>query len=455
MRRSFIGTAIHRFGRKGVILAAGAALTLTALIVPASASPGRAPGAIPASPRMDRDPGVFPSLAREKEAPPAPGSVVISSTRFGDGDRGGGRVLVDGSGSSLYEFSGDGLPQLACLPTNVAANGTPCTTAWPPLLATGPVVAGPGVDPGLIGTVNRPGIGNQVTYAGMPLYHFIKDTAPGQMNGQDVTAFLGIFRLVSVRGIPEADENAAVNLELSPAGPVLDAPVAGSTRSLYVLSADPAGQTSCTGQCAAVWPPLLTDDAPIAGPGVNQAELGVLPRPDGTLQVTYNGRPIYLFSFDLATGAPSGETLGDNFIDPPAFGVWDSLAADGLPATPPITVTSETTSSGSTVLAVDGNNTPLGSPSATAYTFSGDTATSSACNGACANAWPPVLTSAPPVAGPGTDASKLGTIQRSDGSFQVTYGSQPLYLFSHALDSTTNGAGITAFGGTFSTVPAP
>jgi predicted lipoprotein with Yx(FWY)xxD motif len=53
----------------------------------------------------------------------------------------------------------------------------------------------------------------------------------------------------------------------------------------------------------------------------------------------------------------------------------------------------------------------------------------SACNGACAQAWPPVTTSGAPQAGEGAQSSKLGTIKRSDGTTQVTYAGWPLYTF--------------------------
>lgn len=170
--------------------------------------------------------------------------------------------------------------------------------------------------------------------------------------------------------------------------------------------------------------------------------------------MTYRGKPVYLFSLDLPPGAPSGLTNGDNFIDPSAFGVWDTLSAAGTVAPGSITVATESAPNGSTILAADGNATPGGSPSATLYTRSTDSSSQSSCMGACAAAWPPVLTSGPPVAGPGVDPSLLGTIQRPDGNFQVTFEGEPLYYFSQALNSTTTGDGITVFWGSFTTVSA-
>lgn len=424
MRRSVtIGSKTRRFGWRGVICAGAAAAAVVAV---SAAGPASA-----------------------RSAPP-PGAMVISSA--GSGSIGVGRVLVDGSGSSLYGFSGDGFEALTgCqLPTNVSPTGATCTSVWTPVLATGPLVATGGVLASKLGTVDRAGIGMQVSYAGQPLYRFVKDTAPGQMNGQDVTAFRGVFRLVSVHGGPAADR-ASVDLRLTPNGTVLETRNGPTARPVYVLSADPAGMTSCTDECAAIWPPVLTNHPAAAGTGLDSHGLGVLRRPDGTDQVTYFGKPVYMFAFDLAAGSPAGTSNGDNFIDPPAFGVWDTLAPTGVPVTGPITVTTETAGS-APVLAAVGNPFPGGAASATLYSFSRDSATTSACTGSCANAWVPLLTSATPIAGPGVDAGRLGTIQRADGSFQISYAGHPLYLFSHALDTTTNGDGITAFGGQFHSV---
>ena len=166
--------------------------------------------------------------------------------------------------------------------------------------------------------------------------------------------------------------------------------------------------------------------------------------------MTYGGRPVYLFAFDLGMGVP-GPSLGNNLIDVNAFGIWDTLSPSGTAAPGPITIADQPLSM---FVGADGGTLGLSAPSATLYTFSADSATSSQCTGACAVVWPPVLTSGPPVAGMGVDSSQLGTIQRPDGNFQVTYNGKPLYYFGHFLDTGGEGNGITAFGGTFTAVPA-
>lgn len=70
----------------------------------------------------------------------------------------------------------------------------------------------------------------------------------------------------------------------------------------------------------------------------------------------------------------------------------------------------------------------------TLYMFDKDTkGGDSTCYDQCASAWPPLLTDGDPAAGTGADASALGTVARTDGTSQVTYGGWPLY--SWAQDS--------------------
>jgi predicted lipoprotein with Yx(FWY)xxD motif len=64
------------------------------------------------------------------------------------------------------------------------------------------------------------------------------------------------------------------------------------------------------------------------------------------------------------------------------------------------------------------------------YVFGADRGTKSRCYGACAAAWPPVLTRAVPQAGAGVEAKLLGTTKRTDGTRQVTYNGHPLYYYS-------------------------
>jgi len=168
-------------------------------------------------------------------------------------------------------------------------------------------------------------------------------------------------------------------------------------------------------------------------------------RPDGSLQVSYRGRPLYHFAFDLGAGAASGLTNGEYLIDAAASGVWYTVLPQGTPDPGTTTVGSESAAS-ATILAITAGFTHA---TATLYAFSADTTTASKCTGACAIFWPPVLTTTAPAATGGANAAKLGTISRADGTFQVTYNGHPLYFFAQGLNNGTSGAGISAFGGTF------
>jgi len=81
------------------------------------------------------------------------------------------------------------------------------------------------------------------------------------------------------------------------------------------------------------------------------------------------------------------------------------------------------------------------------YLWVADSNGKSNCSGACASAWPPLITKATPVASAGLKAADLGTITRSDGSKQVTYNGHPLYYFAgDSGPGTTSGQGSDRFG---------
>ena len=87
----------------------------------------------------------------------------------------------------------------------------------------------------------------------------------------------------------------------------------------------------------------------------------------------------------------------------------------------------------------------------TLYAFSGDSATAATCEGACAKAWQPLLVEhGEPEPSNGASAARLGTIERTDGSRQVTYAGHPLYSFgADKSPGEANGNGSSAFGGTW------
>lgn len=90
----------------------------------------------------------------------------------------GQRILVTSSGLTLYHFTAEKGSAIAC------TGG--CRSAWPPLLidAGAKPAAGAGVDAARLGTIKRPVGGVQVTYDGLALYRFVKDTKAGQVTGQ-------------------------------------------------------------------------------------------------------------------------------------------------------------------------------------------------------------------------------------------------------------------------------
>jgi predicted lipoprotein with Yx(FWY)xxD motif len=87
----------------------------------------------------------------------------------------------------------------------------------------------------------------------------------------------------------------------------------------------------------------------------------------------------------------------------------------------------------------------VGSSGRALYLWAADTSGKSACSGACAEVWTPLVGTA--SAASGVNSADLGTISRSDGKKQVTYAGHPLYYY--AADSgagTTHGQGSTSFG---------
>ncbi len=86
--------------------------------------------------------------------------------------------------------------------------------------------------------------------------------------------------------------------------------------TLYWFAPDTATRSACTGTCAAYWPPLL--GSPSAGPGIS-GRLGTIRRPDGSMQATFDGHPLYTYVGDTAPGVANGNDLNLN------GGLWHDI----------------------------------------------------------------------------------------------------------------------------------
>ena len=107
---------------------------------------------------------------------------------------------------------------------------------------------------------------------------------------------------------PSASSSTAVTIGLlSASGIPGKFLVDGKGRSLYLFEADKSTTSTCTGACAAAWPPVTASAMPMAGGGVSQSLLGTTKRADGTEQVTYNGHPLYYFAADTGAGMVKGQ----------------------------------------------------------------------------------------------------------------------------------------------------
>jgi predicted lipoprotein with Yx(FWY)xxD motif len=102
--------------------------------------------------------------------------------------------------------------------------------------------------------------------------------------------------------------------------PTLGKTVLTSTtgRTLYSLSVEKNGKFICTHSCLSAWHPLTV---PAGVKPTGPVKLGTIARPEGGIQVTYKGRPLYRFSGDTKAGEANGEGIKD-------VGTWHA-------ATPP------------------------------------------------------------------------------------------------------------------------
>jgi predicted lipoprotein with Yx(FWY)xxD motif len=123
-------------------------------------------------------------------------------------------------------------------------------------------------------------------------------------------------------GAPASAGSATVSTQqIGDAGAVL---VDSSGQALYTNDQETRGMLLCDGACLSFWTPLTVNGSPKGN--ALDGKLGVVMRPDGGKQVTFDGKPLYTFYTD-----DPGEVGGDGFTD--AFDgrqfTWNVVHADG------------------------------------------------------------------------------------------------------------------------------
>jgi predicted lipoprotein with Yx(FWY)xxD motif len=231
-----------------------------------------------------------------------------------------GTYLVDGDGRTLYLYTRDELGK-----SNCSGN---CAQAWPPLIASTVPAAGEGLAATAFNTITRDDGAKQVTYNGWPLYYYARDAKAGDVTGQNVG---NVWFVLSPNGGPI---QTAAEIKAAPVGTLGTVLVDRSGRVLYMFTRDEPNKSNCSGNCAIAWPALYTVGAPTAGEGANASLFGVIDRPGGLKQVTYNGMPLYYYNKDVKPGDSVGQNVG---------GVWFVVTADGKPVgAPPATTAAQT-----------------------------------------------------------------------------------------------------------------
>lgn len=269
--------------------------------------------------------GPFSAATSGAAAVPARAEVSVLSTNAY------GSVLVVGNGAlkgfPLYAFSGDEGGRIRC-GTSFATGydlgpitSIPLTCTgpesdllrgvksddWPAFTSVGRPLAGPGINSRLLSSVDRAGIGDQVTYNGHPLYLFDPISKPFLPQGEGyiettkpLAPWHGYWFLVSASGnfAPARDTlgegvlpNGSKVLSV-----VLDANVSPLKVTLYTFSDQHARVIACDTTCSTLWIPLVTNGTPLAGRGVNPRLVGTRRLRDGAEQATYSGRPLFLYA---------------------------------------------------------------------------------------------------------------------------------------------------------------
>lgn len=289
---------------------------------------------------------VAPTPAPTVATTPGPATVSLSSAGY----------FVGPNGMTLYTFDNDTLGHSVC--------EADCLGNWPTLTvdSTPDITVGPGLDLAEFTAITRDDGGVQVTYKLIPLYYFAGDQSAGETKGDGVggvwhLAMPGSTLATPAPGTPTpasetpaaatpaatpgtdcdplydygCDPGGTTTPAATPATTAAPSPAASMAPLTVVLSedgtylTDEAGMalytfdndvdelvSTCEDTCAENWPPLLLLEGATIVPGEGvDGELVSFARADATLQVAYNGDPLYYYAGDAEPGDTSGDGIND------------------------------------------------------------------------------------------------------------------------------------------------
>ena len=103
-------------------------------------------------------------------------------------------------------------------------------------------------------------------------------------------------------------------------------------RTLYSADVEDGGQIKCVDACTSFWEPVSASAAEVDEMSKDLDDLGVVDRPDGETQLTYDDLPLYTFTEEGA-----GELTGDGFTDDfqGTHFVWSAARTDESPSSEP------------------------------------------------------------------------------------------------------------------------
>ena len=237
----------------------------------------------------------------------------LAKTQVGD-------VMVDAKGLTLYMFDPD-----KNKPGGSVCNGG-CAAVWPPVIVSGDAdLVAPAGFGGKLSTVKRDDGKLQAAVNGLPLYGWVFDKIPADLNGQ---ANNEVWWALDKNGNPVRNAPSLRWRTNTIAGVEKNTPVLVDSKgmTLYMFERDTAHPESyCYDDCAKAWPPVLVNDSSalsvFQGTNVDKTKLGVVRRAEtAQFQVTYNGWPLYTWARDTKPGETTGQKVGN---------VWWVMGVDG------------------------------------------------------------------------------------------------------------------------------